>query len=209
MFWKNAITDTIYIEKIKKETEKQINKFIKVFKIIPNHIDGHNHCNIFNKKIEKIFEEISNKYNIHLRIPYEKIDNYEISLLKNNNYFYDYRKIDNNIDIKTIENDMDYFFKYDMYLNNYMCINNCPKDINFIGTIYGYYRKPDVLKHQLTKFKKDDIIQIMTHPGFYLKILNHKTPFSNKDRIQELKSLKILKNMLDMDDVEYTNYSRI
>lgn len=96
-----------------------------------------------------------------------------------------------------------------MYLNNYMCIKNCPKDMDFIGTMYGYFREPEILKNQLTKFDKDDIIQIMTHPGFYWKMINHKTPFSNKNRVEELNSLKVLKDMLNMEEVEYINYNKI
>ena len=56
IFWKNAINNTIYMEKIKDEIDVQINKFVKKYKMIPNHIDGHNHCNIFSKEIETIFE---------------------------------------------------------------------------------------------------------------------------------------------------------
>ena len=145
IFWKNAINNTIYMEKIKDEIEVQINKFVKKYKMIPNHIDGHNHCNIFSKEIEMIFEEVSNKYNIHLRIPYEELDNFDMELLQKNNYFKDFRKVKNiKIDIKNIEKNMNYFFKYDMYLNNYMCIKNCPKDMDFIGTMYGYFREPDM-----------------------------------------------------------------
>ena len=210
VFWKNAIENTIYIEKIKDEIGLQINKFVKKFKMIPNHIDGHNQCNIFSKDIENIFERFSNKYNAHLRIPYEELDNFNMELLQKNSYFKDYKKITNlKKERQNIKKNMNYFFKYDMYLNNYMCMINCPKDINFVGTMYGYFREPEILRKQLTKFNKDDIIQIMTHPGFYWKKINHKTPFSNKNRVEELDSLKILKDMLNIEGVEYINYKNL
>ncbi len=96
-----------------------------------------------------------------------------------------------------------------MYLNNFMCITKCSKDIKFNRTNYGYYRKPEILKKQLIKFKKNAIIQIMTHPGFYWKMISHKTPFSNNDRVEEYRSLKILKSILNMEDVEYINYREL
>ena len=209
IFWRNAIDGTIDLKKIKLEITSQINRFIDEYKMIPDHIDGHNHCNIFNKRIEKIFEEYADKYKIHLRIPYEELNRFDYNLLKENNFFKDYdalnkSKIDKNI---IIEN-LDYFFKYDMHLNNYMCIENCSenKDIKYIGTLYGYFRKGEILNKQIKTFNKNDTIQIMTHPGFYWKILKHKTIFSNKDRYEELNSLKFLKKILNNEDVEYITY---
>lgn len=91
--------------------------------------------------------------------------------------------------------------------NNYMCKKNCAKnDIIFIGTMYGYFRDMGVLYNQLTKSRRNDIIQVMTHPGFYWKFIKHKTKFSNYDRLKELKVLKDLKKFLNGKSIEYVNY---
>lgn len=208
-FWRNSMENTIIINKIKNEIYGQLKRFIKSYKFFPSHIDGHNHCNIFNKKIEKIFEEISSKYKIHLRIPYENSENFDNKLIKNNKFFDDYYKFKNQkVTYNFILENLEYYLKYDMYLNNYMSNKNCKKDvISFIGTMYGYFREPNILYNQLLKFSDKDIIQIMVHPGFYWKILKHKTPFSNKDRLVELKSLKKLKKMIKRDKIQYVNYS--
>ncbi len=210
-FWRNSINNTINIKNIKKEIYKQLTKFVKEYKFFPNHIDGHNHCNIFNKEIEKIFEEISDKYRIHLRIPYEKLEDFDDKSIRNNEFFNDYYKFKNkNITDKDIIENLEYFFKYDMYINNYFSDKNCKKDmINYIGTMYGYFREPNILYNQLLKFSDNDIIQIMVHPGFFWKIIKHKTPFSNKDRLLELNSLKHLKNKVKQDKIEYVNYKVI
>lgn len=207
-FWKNCMEDTIYINRIKKEIDSQINKFYKKYKFMPSHIDGHNHCNIFNGKIEKIFEEVSIKHKIHLRIPYEKLEYIDEIDLKGNCFFDDYYKFGNKkINMKLIMDNLEYFFKYDMYLNNYMCIKNCKKDIAFIGTIYGYFRNPEFLTKQINNYKKNyNVIQLMTHPGFYCKILKHNTPFSNKERMNELKSLKVLKRNIVNNNIQYITY---
>lgn len=58
----------------------------------------------------------------------------------------------------------------------------------------------------MTKFKRDDIIQVMTHPGFYWKFIKHKTKFSNYDRLKELKSLKKLRKKTKKEKIEYVTY---
>ena len=185
VFWRNSI-------------ENKLN--------IPNHIDGHNHCNIFNKEVEKIFEEFSKTYNIHLRIPYEDLEKFDKNLLNDNEFFNEYYMLKDNIDKDIIKSNLDYFFKYDMYLNNYMSIANCKKDINYVGTMYGYFRNSKVLINQLLKFDEKDCVQIMTHPGFYWRFIKHKTKFSNTDRTKELKSLKLLKKQSIKLKFTYKNY---
>lgn len=207
-FWKNAIFNTVNIENIQKEVQSQIDKFLESFNFLPEHIDGHNHCNIFNSKISKIFEKISLKNKMHLRIPYENLEKFDKTIIESNTYFEEYSKYNEiKINDDLIKRDFDYFIKYDMYLNNYMCKKNCAKDnIIFIGTMYGYFRDTRVLYNQLTKFKSNDIIQIMTHPGFYWKFIKHKTVFSNIDRLKELKALKELKRVLNEKSIKYINY---
>lgn len=127
VFWRNSIENKLNINKIKEEIEEQFDRFIKEYGFIPNHIDGHNHCNIFNKEVEKIFEEFSKTYNIHLRIPYEDLEKFDKNLLNDNEFFNEYYMLKDNIDKDIIKSNLDYFFKYDMYLNNYMSIANCKK----------------------------------------------------------------------------------
>lgn len=209
-FWENSIDNNVYISKINKEIIAQVDTFIKEYKFIPNHIDGHNHCNIFNRNVEKIFESISDYYNIHLRIPYEDLNNFDKSMLSNNCFFDEFslsRKISN---IQNLKENLDYYFKYDMLLNNYMSLINCKMDkVHYIGTMYGYFRESNVLISQLSKFKKNDYIQIMTHPGFFFSFLKHHTNFSNYDRCNEFKSLKELKKESKVLDLEYINYNII
>lgn len=208
VFWKNSIDNKLNINKIKEEIEEQFDRFMKEYGFIPNHIDGHNHCNIFNKEVEKIFEEISKIYSIHLRIPYEDLNKFDKSLLENNEYFNEYYMLKEEVDKDTINNNLDYFFKYDMYLYNYMCIKNCIKDINYIGTMYGYFRDSKVLIDQLLQFDKKDCVQVMTHPGFYWRFIKHNTKFSNKDRNIELKSLKALKKQSKKLKFIYADYKK-
>ena len=75
--------------------------------------------------------------------------------------------------------------------------------------MYGYFRKLDVLWDQLMKFNNNDVIQIMTHPGFYWKFIKHKTIFSNNDRVNEYKVLKDLKVKLKENNIECSNYKKI
>lgn len=211
IFWRNAIEEKIKLQKIKEEILEQINIFEKKYHFIPEHIDGHNHCNIFNRNIEKIFEEISIQKNIHLRIPYENLNNFNKSLINNNEFFKDYYKFNNlKVNKKIIIDNINYFFKYDMYINNYMCKINCKEDnIKYIGTMYGYFREPLILFKQLLYFNEKDTVQIMVHPGFYFNWIVHKTQFSNKDRYIELKSLKNLKKLLKKQNISYINYKMI
>ena len=210
-FWRNAIENTININKIRKEIKCQLDKFYNNYNFFPEHIDGHNHCNIFNKEIEELFEKISLEHEIHLRIPYENLNLLDKRLISNNNFFKElYKFTEDKIDYEVLKNNYDYFFIYVMYLNNYMCVKNCKKDsIKYIGTMYGYFRRLDILWNQLTKFKENDVIQIMTHPGFYWKFVNHKTIFSNNDRVKEFKVLQDLKVKLKENNVECSNYKKI
>lgn len=112
------------------------------------------------------------------------------------------------MDINYIRDRLDYFFKYDMNLNNYMCIMNCQKDkIYYIGTMYGYFRNSNVLLKQLSNIGNIDCVQIMTHPGFYWKNMKHKTVFSNYDRKTELDSLRDFKLNSIYLQIDYTNYN--
>ena len=212
IFWKNCMDETIDIKKIEQEILEQVNKFIKNYKFIPHHIDGHNHCNIFNKNVEQIFEEFSKKYNIHLRIPYEDLEKFDNNLLNENKFFNNYDTFKNmDMNKKNINSYIEDFFKYDMLLNNYFCNINCKlkRKSKFIGTMYGYFRKPEVLISQLDMFNNNDIIEIMTHPGFYWSFIPHKVKFSNIERFKELKSLKKVKKFCKINKIIYTNYKKI
>ncbi len=92
----------------------------------------------------------------------------------------------------SLSDEMKYFAKYDMIINNYCSKINCKEDnIKFIGTMYGYYRTFDVLKEEIYKNKDENLIlQLMCHPGFYFNFIKHSTKFSNKQRLDELKVLK-------------------
>ncbi len=211
-FWRNCIEGTINIPKIEQEILEQVNKFIKNYKFIPHHIDGHNHCNIFNKEVEKIFEELATRNIIHLRIPYEELENFDSNLLENNEYFCEYEVFKNmNINMNVINQNIEEFFKYDMFLNNYFCNINCnyDKKSKFIGTMYGYFRQPQVLKDQLATFNDNDTVEIMTHPGFYWNFIHHNVNYSNIERAKELKSLKKLKKFLKGKNTIYINYKKI
>lgn len=204
-FWLNAINKTIYIDKIREEIYAQMEKFYNTFSFIPEHIDGHNHCNIFNSDIEKIFEQIAIENNIHLRIPYEDLNITNKKYLENNEYFLNFKN-EENISLDSIRNNINHYLKYDMLLNNKMCKLNCKQDnVIFVGTMYGYFREPDVLLDQLSRYESG-VIQVMTHPGFYFKRLNHNTPFSNMDRVQEYKSLRKLKKALKNRGCNYITY---
>ena len=207
-FWRNSIDSTLNFKMIDEEINIKFEKFIKEYGFIPNHIDGHNHCNIFNKKVEELFENISIKYKIHLRIPYEDLEKFDKKLLSKNTFFKDFKILDDKMDINYIRDRLDYFFKYDMNLNNYMCIMNCQKDkIYYIGTMYGYFRNSNVLLKQLSNIGNIDCVQIMTHPGFYWKNMKHKTVFSNYDRKTELDSLRDFKLNSIYLQIDYTNYN--
>ena len=210
-FWKNALKDDILIDNINKEIESQFLKFIDEYAFVPDHIDGHNHCNIFNKKINKLFKSYSIKYGIHLRIPYEKITNSDLSLITNSSFFPNFDIRNQYSDFNFIINNYDYFIKNDILLYNNICKKFNYKDkICFIGSIYGYFRKPQVLYTQLLDKKENSIIQIMCHPGFYIPFLKHKTNFSNFDRFNELLSLKKVRKMiLKTGNIEFTNYKKI
>ena len=207
-FWHNAIDNSIYINNIEKEIRSQIDRFFCNYNFFPEHMDGHNHCNIFNSKIARLFEKVALENKIHLRIPYENLDFFDKTIINSNIFFEEYFKFkENEINDELIKANFDYFFKYDMYLNNYMCNKNCKKDnLFFIGTMYGYFKNTELLLNQLTQFNKNDTIQIMTHPGFYWKRIYHKTKFSNKDRRKELKVLKDLYKKLRRTSIEYVNY---
>ena len=65
------------------------------------------------------------------------------------------------------------------------------------------FRETEILYNQLTKFKRDDIIQVMTHHGFYWKFIKYKTKFLNYDRLKELKALKKLRKKIKKETIEY------
>ena len=207
-FWLNSINNTIHIDKIKEEIFSQLQKFYESFSFMPEHIDGHNHCNIFNSQIEKIFEEIAERNKIHLRIPYEDLNTFDKNDIENNNYFEDF-EINKETNLDLIKNNFDYYLKYDMLLNNYMCEHNCKgDDVVFVGTMYGYFREPQILLKQLLHHQKD-VVQVMTHPGFYFKRIKHNSPFSNKDRVKEYQSLKSVKKSLSALNCQYVTYKTI
>lgn len=188
IFWKNCLENSILLENIELEIASQFNIFVNKFGFIPNHIDGHNHCNIFNKQINDIFTDYAKKYNIHLRIPYENITKYDKTIISDNTLFNDFVffKCKKNFSLNDVLKNYELFFKYDFVLYNCLCDIYCLKDnIKFIGSIYGYFRKSKVLYQQIIKFNKDECVQIMVHPGFYFPFMKHKTLFSNFDRVKE------------------------
>ncbi|MDE6414184.1 MAG: ChbG/HpnK family deacetylase [Anaeroplasmataceae bacterium] len=207
-FWANAICDTINIRYIEEEVIAQFKKFNEMFSFLPNHMDGHNHCNIFNRRVNDIFEKCAFKHQIHLRIPFEKLDFFERKRMAKRNNFKDYRRDSINFDV--IKNNFNYYFKYDMLLYNFLCINNCHSDkIAYMGTMYGYFRTSKVFIEQIKNLRKESVIQVMTHPGFYDKKQCHNSLFSNKDRVKELKSLKKVKKYCKKNKIDYITYNDI
>lgn len=206
IFWKNALEDNIYIDKIGKEIENQFLKFVNIYGFIPEHLDGHNHCNIFNSKINALFRKISCNYKIHLRIPYEKITINNIKRLNDISFNIDIKK--QNLKFKFIIDNFEYFMINDVLLYDFVCeYFNYYDEITFIGSKYGYKRDPYTLYNQITDNKDKSIIQIMCHPGFYLHFLSHNTKFSNLERYDELKALKKVKKMLlKCNNVILSNY---
>lgn len=210
-FWKNALENNIFLDKIRNEIEKQTFKFINEYGFTPEHIDGHNHCNIFNKNINFLFERIANKYGVHLRIPYEKISHDDVELLLNNEYFKDLNIKKQNSKIEYILNNYNYFSNYDILLYNALCKEfKFYDEIDFLGSIYGYIRKPQTLYTQLIRRSNENVIQVMCHPGFYIPYANHNTKFSNKERFFELRSLiKTRKKLLKYTDIKLTTFKSI
>lgn len=211
IFWRNALNDEINLEKIQNEIECQFKKFIEKYGFVPSHLDGHNHCNIFNKNIHNLFCFFAKKYNLHIRIPYEKITPYDKKILMSNEYFKEIDLQFEHYSFNSLINCYEKFIEYDMLLYNNICNEfKIKDDIIFIGTIYGYFRKTEVLYNQILGYKSEKVIQIMCHPGFYFSFLKHNTPFSNGDRICEYKVLrKLKKKMLGEGLFEYSNYKKI
>ena len=204
----------INYKKINEEIYAQLDKFKTEYKFEPEHIDGHNHCNIFNRDVEAIFEKIAENKRIILRIPYEIYNNYELKQIFEIEDYKEAIRLQNMS--KTNENyiidNFEKFCKYDILINNINCIKNCSKKINnikFIGTIYGYSRKPENFINKINKIQDDETITTMFHPGFYLHFITHKTAFSNKDRVQELKSLKLIKKYSKNNKIKFVKYGEI
>ena len=210
-FWRNCLENNIITKKIESEIKAQFDTFVNEFGFIPNHLDGHNHCNIFNKKVNNIFVDYSKKCGIHLRIPYEIITKFDEEIILNSNMFkeLDFFRQKDRITLNEIVEKCDLFFKYDFILYNYLCdIYNLDDDINFIGSIYGYFRKNSILYQQIMHFEEDNIVQIMVHPGLYFPFIKHKTAFSNYDRFKEFLSLcKLSIEISKNKKIEIVNYS--
>lgn len=209
-FWRNSLEKTIDLNVIDKEITTQFEKFVKCFGFIPNHIDGHNHCNIFHMNVNKIFQHISKKYKIHLRIPYEIINESDVRILKKDDYFQNFDINKQHSTIKSILNKYDYYLKYDMLLYNSLCKKFNFKDkIFFLGTIYGYVRDSQFLFNQIYFNNNILLAQLMCHPGFFFPFFSHKSKFSNFDRLKELKSLKQLKKMIKDNNINIVSYKEI
>lgn len=213
-FWENSIKNELNLNKIKEEIYIQIDMFKKKYKFNPQHIDGHNHCNIFNAEVEKIFEKISKNREIFLRIPYEQYNNEELKEILKQKDYNELIKIQREIKLEN-----DYVIKnfnklcdYDMLLNNINCIRNCKErlsKVTFIGTLYGYSKDYNYFIKKIEKVGKNAIVTTMFHPGFYFKFIKHKTKFSNKDRIEELKNLKKIKKYCKINKIELIKYGEI
>ena len=190
-FWRNALTNTLNIEKCREEISIQLDQFEKNYRFKPTHIDAHNHCNIFNPLLNETFQNEARQRNIPLRIPYEcaawipsawkeywGCDDLEA--------FYT-RSVDF---INMKDQQYSFLFSHDTELYNYLCVHNgfeC--GIPFIGSTYGYFRTKEYLIAQLELIPAEQSVQLMVHPGFYFPWIKHRTPFSNKDRLDELNAL--------------------
>lgn len=208
IFWRNAVENNIRINLVEMEMMAQLQKFIEGYGFAPEHIDGHNHCNIFHRDIQKIFENVAETQKIHLRIPYELLTQYSVEQLSAFTDFSDFI-VSSNYSIGKLLDNWEYYIKYDMILNNVMCKWNCGLDIPFLGTIYGYIRNSDFLIKQIRDYTNAPCIQIMTHPGFYIPFARHSVWFSNRQRFDELRCLKKLKKELKKMKIGYTNYRSV
>lgn len=205
-FWTNCLKDDINIDLIYNEIDNQIETFVKYFGFFPNYIDCHNHCNIFNQKIQKKCQSIANDNNIVLRVPYEKYLADDIkNIFKDNNLIKPPKNLNEIID------NYELYYKYDMVMYNYLCIINCKEErkLKFTGSIYGYYRNANMFEHLINGFSYSDTIQFMTHPGFYIRFLKHRTKFSNCDRVKEFSQLIKIKNICKKRNIEIISYRDI
>lgn len=208
IFWKNCLMDTINMNAIKTEIEKQIQVFYENFSFIPDYIDFHNHTNIFNKNIQEFAKHIANKYGVVLRIPYEEYNVEDLKYIAQNEDIPKLMNIPKNLNeiIKKFE----FYCKYDMILYNYLCKNNCSNyKFKFIGSVYGYYRKAFKFYEQIQMYLKDDIVQFMTHPGFYTHLVRHKSTFSNFDRLNELVQLFKIQRYCKKNNIILCSYKDI
>jgi len=209
IFWTNCLKNSININLIEKEIKKQLEIFYHSFGFAPEHIDFHNHCNIFNKKLQSISENIAEKRGIFLRIPYEEYKYSDIKNIFSNDDASLLSKQPKNFN-EIIKNHA-FYYKYDMITYNYLCKTNCNKlnNIKYFGSVYGYYRNANKFCEQTQNFSQKDIVQFMTHPGFYIKCIKHKSKFSNSDRIVELLQLFKIKKYCRKKNITLISYKDI
>lgn len=205
-FWRNSIDGTIDVDKIGEEIDAQIKAFATAFGFLPEHIDGHNHCNIFSPMIAKRFESVASRYKIHLRIPDEDLDRFHFDPMEIPAFFREYKhtKLENK---QTVCNHLAYHFKYDMLMYEVLCKENCKKDdIHFIGTMFGYFRTAETLLAQLQEYQEEDMVQLMVHPGFYFPFFKHCSSFSSTQRYDELRCLQAVYRYAQSHGLEYATY---
>lgn len=206
-FWRNSLEGTINVDKIGEEIDAQIKTFAALFGFFPEHIDGHNHCNIFSPMIAERFEQVACRHRIHLRIPDEALDRFHFDSMEIPAFFREYKhtQIKNK---QTVCNHLAYYFKYDMLMYEVLCKENCKRnDIHFIGTMFGYFRTAEVLLAQLREYQEEDIVQLMVHPGFYFPFFKHYTPFSSAQRYNELRCLQAAYKYAQTHGLEYVTYT--
>ena len=213
LYWQNALNKTLNLKEIEKEIRAQIDRFINLTKSKPYYIDGHNHCQIANIEVYKIFLKLSKEYGIKkIRFPQEKLDYFKISSVLEH---YNINDIYHKIKFCEYLEKKDSYIKNKRYLNE-LCLNMkknplcdillydicCYRiiksnlEINsdkFLGTTYGHIRKYSYLKKIFKNLKRHDFdFEIMVHIGFFFPI-KHFTKFSNFDRVQEFINLLIFK----------------
>lgn len=194
-FWFCAMTGNLNRTAIIEEIDAQIGQFRSIFGKYPDHIDGHNHCHIADKKISEYVMSISNRLGIkHVRVPYEHVTKYAIEEIAEN-YNKDERIVQTysrifkkgvfisklpNLALNIRESPLNDIFLYNgAVMKNQL--NNNP--IHFKGTTYGHIRKIRFLLYDI--YRSKDKTEFMCHPGLFLPI-KHKVPFSDSARMVEL-----------------------
>lgn len=209
IFWTNCLKNTIDIKQIKREIEAQIEVFYENFGFMPEHIDFHNHTNIFNNNLQSFSEIIANKLGVILRIPNEEYNFSDINDIFNDSTMVLLTKKPKSL--KEIVEKYTFYYKYDMITYDYLCKKNCKNEYNlkFLGSVYGYYRQASKFYEQIGQFSENDIVQFMTHPGFFISLLKHRSNFSNGDRFIEFIQLFRIKKYCKKKNIIFISYKDI
>ena len=73
--------------------------------------------------------------------------------------------------------------------------------------MFGYFRTADVLIEQLQEYQKEDIVQLMVHPGFYFPFFKHYSTFSSVQRLDELRCLHAAHRYAKRHGLKYITYT--